>query len=248
MADVLGTLSFLDTPDVNGVLVLTASSGVNSVSGTANQIAVSGAIPAYTVGLASDAILPGTGSLTLPIGTTAQRPASPLAGMVRYNSTLGYNEKYTGAYWSPFGLVLQQVTGAIAAQTATNSQTPLDATAPTSAEGTQIWTQAFTPISATSRIIISYSVTNVHSTAARTQIMSVFAGSTNIGTIVTTCTVAASYYPATHQVVYSPGSVTAITFSCRVGSSGNGAWYINSAATNTLGGTMASQFLITEIE
>ena len=31
-------------------------------------------------------VLPGSGSMTLPKGTTTQRPATPIAGMVRYNS------------------------------------------------------------------------------------------------------------------------------------------------------------------
>lgn len=36
-----------------------------------------------------------TGAATLPTGTTAQRPASPTVGMIRYNSDLKVNEVYT---------------------------------------------------------------------------------------------------------------------------------------------------------
>lgn len=43
-----------------------------------------------------------TGTLTLPKGTTAQRPGSPTAGMVRFNTTLNYTETYTGTSWVPF--------------------------------------------------------------------------------------------------------------------------------------------------
>ena len=32
--------------------------------------------------------------LKLPVGTTAQRPATPAAGMIRYNSDLGVVEGY----------------------------------------------------------------------------------------------------------------------------------------------------------
>lgn len=46
-----------------------------------------------------------TGFVTLPSGTTAQRPSSPTAGMVRFNTTLGYAEVYTGYYWVKFGLI-----------------------------------------------------------------------------------------------------------------------------------------------
>jgi hypothetical protein len=40
-----------------------------------------------------------TGFLTLPSGTTAQRPASPAAGMVRYNTTNNAMEYYNGTTW-----------------------------------------------------------------------------------------------------------------------------------------------------
>lgn len=40
-----------------------------------------------------------TGFLRLPSGTTAQRPGSPVAGMVRYNTDLSSNEFYTGSEW-----------------------------------------------------------------------------------------------------------------------------------------------------
>ena len=35
-----------------------------------------------------------TGAFQLPAGTTAQRPSSPVAGMIRLNTTLGYVEYY----------------------------------------------------------------------------------------------------------------------------------------------------------
>ena len=40
-----------------------------------------------------------TGHLTIPVGTTAQRPASPAAGMIRMNSSTGALEWYSGASW-----------------------------------------------------------------------------------------------------------------------------------------------------
>lgn len=42
-----------------------------------------------------------TSHLTIPAGTTAQRPASPSAGMFRYNSDLKINEYYNGSSWIP---------------------------------------------------------------------------------------------------------------------------------------------------
>jgi hypothetical protein len=217
-----------------------------TVSGTTNQIVSTPFAGGTTLSLSSDPVLPGSQGVTLPTGVTGAR-GSNVAGKLRLNSTLAYPEIGTGTEWLPLGRVLQVVSGNIAAQTATNSQTPLDATTPLSTEGTQIWTQSFTPISASSKIIITFSLTHVHGTATRTQICAVFAGTTNIGSQAVTCAVAASQYPGSMQVVYTPGSTAAITFSCRVGSSGTGTWYVNSGATNTLGGSMVSQYTIKEV-
>jgi hypothetical protein len=43
-----------------------------------------------------------TSSLLLPVGTTAQEPGPPVAGMMRYNSTLSKVEYYNGLAWTPF--------------------------------------------------------------------------------------------------------------------------------------------------
>jgi hypothetical protein len=53
-----------------------------------------------TATFAGDITMTGTGFLDLPAGTTAQRPGSPAAGMIRYNSTLGQFEGYTTAWGS----------------------------------------------------------------------------------------------------------------------------------------------------
>jgi hypothetical protein len=53
-----------------------------------------------TATFSGDVSMTGTGFLDLPVGTTAQRPGSPAAGMIRYNSTLGQFEGYTTAWGS----------------------------------------------------------------------------------------------------------------------------------------------------
>ena len=40
-----------------------------------------------------------TGGMFLPVGTTAQRPASPATGMMRFNTTTGSVETYNGTSW-----------------------------------------------------------------------------------------------------------------------------------------------------
>lgn len=49
------------------------------------------------------ATVAGTGSLTLPVGTTAQRPSSAAEGMIRRNTTDSAFEGYTGTSWAPLG-------------------------------------------------------------------------------------------------------------------------------------------------
>jgi hypothetical protein len=58
---------------------------------------------AVTVDTSQNATFNSTGSLTIPVGTTAQRPASPANGMIRFNTTLGYNEWYSASIsaWLP---------------------------------------------------------------------------------------------------------------------------------------------------
>jgi len=41
----------------------------------------------------------GTGTIKLPSGTTSERPATGINGMIRYNTTTGYMESYTQAGW-----------------------------------------------------------------------------------------------------------------------------------------------------
>lgn len=45
-------------------------------------------------------IVDDTGSVYLPRGTTAQRPASPVDGAMRYNTDLGYVEFYWKGFWA----------------------------------------------------------------------------------------------------------------------------------------------------
>jgi hypothetical protein len=54
-----------------------------------------------------------TGFLQLPAGTTAERPASPTTGMIRYNTSTGVTEWYDGSYslWFPVGVMPIVATG-----------------------------------------------------------------------------------------------------------------------------------------
>jgi hypothetical protein len=92
----------------NGLVVLSTAGAITSatVTGTSNQISVTngngiGGNP--TVSLADNAVMPGTGSMTVPIGTTGQQPFGN-AGMIRYDSTVGAFLGYSGSGWNQFSL------------------------------------------------------------------------------------------------------------------------------------------------
>ena len=44
-------------------------------------------------------LMESTGAMIFPTGTTAQRPSTPQAGMVRFNSTTSRFEGYNGSEW-----------------------------------------------------------------------------------------------------------------------------------------------------
>jgi hypothetical protein len=65
----------------------------NDYSGTLQLTASSGLIYADS----------STAGLIIPAGTTAQRPSSPVQGMMRYNTTIPQLEFYNGSTWTTFG-------------------------------------------------------------------------------------------------------------------------------------------------
>jgi hypothetical protein len=76
--------------------------GTSVITGTTNQISVSGGDGSSTptISIATDPIVPGAGSITIPNGTTGQRAGS--TGAIRYNSSLGAFEGYLSTGWQQF--------------------------------------------------------------------------------------------------------------------------------------------------
>jgi hypothetical protein len=74
----------------NGAITRTAANtySARTMTGTANEVVIAdgdGVSGNPTFGIADDAVLPGNGDVTLPSGTTAQRPACS-GGEIRYNT------------------------------------------------------------------------------------------------------------------------------------------------------------------
>ena len=107
-----------DTTSVTLYPVMVAAAGSNQtpkVRTTATAFSFNASTGGLTIGgnfsaaggtFSSDVSLTGTGYLDLPTGTTAQRPASPNTGMIRYNSDNAKFEGYDTAFgpgWGPIG-------------------------------------------------------------------------------------------------------------------------------------------------
>lgn len=89
--------------DANDVLIFTTDNiGVTLSTATfAAPPIIGNATP--NTGYFTTIGLTDTSASTLNVGTTAQRPASPVEGMVRYNSTTTKFEGYTAGAWGSLG-------------------------------------------------------------------------------------------------------------------------------------------------
>lgn len=107
-------ITFADQTYIDQQLQLVLANKVTSVTGTANQIIVTGTTTPV-LSLPNTLILPGTltvtgdltvnstGYLKMAVGTTLQRPTLPVVGMTRFNTTLGLFEIYNGINWIGLG-------------------------------------------------------------------------------------------------------------------------------------------------
>jgi len=84
------------TPSTGAFTTLTTTGNVTLGDGSSDSITIN----ASTATIPNNLNFSGTGSITVPNGTTGQRPGSPAAGMIRYNSTSGTFEGYTSSWGS----------------------------------------------------------------------------------------------------------------------------------------------------
>ena len=71
---------------------------VTNVNGTTNQISVLNGTTTPIISITPNPIIPGTASITMPIGGTAQRPTG-VNGMFRYNTDVALFEGYINGSW-----------------------------------------------------------------------------------------------------------------------------------------------------
>lgn len=104
-----GSITFVGAPTTNSYNVaVPAGNGTlvyqdNSNNFTVTNLIVTGNSTFAGFTCSADATFSGTGEITLPSGTTAQRSGSPVNGMIRYNSTINQFEGYSASGWGQLG-------------------------------------------------------------------------------------------------------------------------------------------------
>lgn len=94
-----------------GMLALTGSGTTvtgRTLAGTTNQIDVAnadGSASAPVFSIASNPVLPGSGGVVVPAGTTAQQPVGTV-GQIRYNTDTNTFDAYSAAGWNSFSPAL----------------------------------------------------------------------------------------------------------------------------------------------
>jgi len=100
------TAKFASPPPIG---VTSPSTGNFTTLGTTGEVTLGNAVGDQVIFNAGTATVPnnlifsGTGTITTPSGTTAQRPGSPGEGMLRYNSTTDEFEGYAASAWGSIG-------------------------------------------------------------------------------------------------------------------------------------------------
>jgi hypothetical protein len=87
---ITGNTTISGTADISGNTTIGGNTTVGGTSTLNGNTAITG-----TLSVTQDATFSGTGEIVVPVGTTAQRSALPIAGMFRYNSTTGFYESYS---------------------------------------------------------------------------------------------------------------------------------------------------------
>jgi len=77
------------------------ASGLLTNSDLSSTIALqTGSSSGLTIDTSQQVTLTTSGAITIPSGTTAQRPATPINGMIRYNTSINRFEGYINNAWT----------------------------------------------------------------------------------------------------------------------------------------------------
>jgi len=229
MTTALGKITFLDTPDVSGDLLIKQTDLTSQLTNIA---------------------VPGTEGITLPNGTTAQRPAAPQTGESRFNTTISLPEIYAQGTWLPYARVIQTASGQITQQTSAANYT-LAAAPPVYTFGAQLWSTTFTPLVSGSNLVVQYSVTAAGGTTARTAYTAAYVGTAASGCIgmAISSIVASGYTVLTLQAVYTTTSTAALAIRAMVGNVGSAqtTYFGQTTTASTISSALLTEWRILEI-
>jgi hypothetical protein len=163
--------------------------------------------------------------------------------ILKYNSTLGQWVNVPSVLPPPIGgsQTIQIIWAPIGKLSGTSSL-PFNNTAPAITDGTQLWQATINIQSTASTIRISVCSMVAGSTNSTTIAMALFRGNTCIGMGIATPSNTSTGQTFMMQVYDTPNVTGNVTYTCRVGKTSGGTWYVNQTGTylNAGGNTFAN--------
>jgi hypothetical protein len=243
-----------------GTITAASPTDTFKISGTTDQVTTTVAGNVLTAAIATNPIIPGTEGISIPSGTTAQRPISPTLGETRLNTTTGLLESWDGTSWLSFGAqpgngVTELISGQLTHQLGV-STIPYDDTPPLITEGTQFFTQAVTTQTGTGRVVLWFSTIVSVTNANRIATISLFRDNgvdppVLIGVTAIQMPSTSAPVTATFIVVDTPGVAGTYTYTGRIGTSAAATWRIGGYTSNANYGGAANtnnQYVLMRIE
>jgi hypothetical protein len=244
-------------PIANGGTGATTAANARTNLGAADASALA-AIESDLSDLVAWTGLDSTSFSRVAAGTTAQRPASSVAGRIRYNSSTGRVEYDTGSVWrnlpysgsvlrtdlvAGFGtIMLGRETATITATTTISATTPNDDTIPQVGEGSQIGSISYTPVSDSSVIRMSAVVFGQQSGANEVILHFHIDGASDAEAAAASGNAYGPYHLA-HE--YDSTDTSAHTFTLRAGTTA-GNLLLNNGSAGNLGAVTRSYFVVEE--
>lgn len=191
----------------------------------------------------------GKAGFTPPVGATADREPNPTVGRTRYNSSLATLETFTTKGWLPVPTrLLAAYSGSVGVVSGT-TRIPWTTAAPTITAGTQLWSKQVTPTVVGSVMQIQFSCYLDSTDKNAPTTLAIFRDNTLLGFTVVGEAGGGNNQGGTASLTITDTttSLTAVTYSCRVGNNNTGTWYVGKGQTNTQGGVNNAGWFINEV-